>query len=114
MADKKSERTPLMIDEVTDIPLMFHSYSEERPFQQCISCSVNLIGTDTEYLIEKAFRRYPGFKTQDVIFEYAMCLRCAERMRQELSRESMRNIQQFFDQRVDFYGRRQECFMSTV
>ena len=108
MADKKSDRAPLMIDEVTDIPPVFHSYSEERTFQQCISCNVYLLSTDTEYLIEKAFRRYPGFDTQDVIFEYAMCLRCAERMRQELSRESMRNIQQFFDQRVDFYGRRQE------
>lgn len=97
-----------MIDEVTDIPTIFHSFTEEQTFKQCISCNTNLLETDTEYLIEKAFRRYADFDTQDVIFEYAMCLRCAERMRQELSTSSMRNIQDFFDQRVDFYGRRQE------
>ena len=108
MADKKPDREPLMIDEVTDIPSIFHSFSEKQAFKNCISCNVQLVETDTEYLIEKAFRRYPGFDTQDVIFEYAMCLNCAERMRQELSRESLRNIQDFFDQRVDFYGRRQE------
>ena len=106
--DKKAERESLMIDEVTDIPAVFHSFSDKNAFQYCISCATNLRDTDTEYLIEKAFRRYSGFDTQDVIFEYAMCLSCAERMREELSRESMRNIRNFFDQRVDFYGRRQE------
>lgn len=108
MADKNPDRTPLIIDEVTDIPTVFHSFADQQAFQHCISCGINVMQTETEYLIEKAFRRYPGFETQDVIFEYAMCLNCAERMRQELSKESMRNIQDFFDQRVDFYGRRQE------
>ena len=108
MAEKKSSSTPLPFDEVTDIPSIFHSFSEENVFQHCISCNTKLLENDSEYLIEKAFRRYPGFDTQDVIFEYAMCLRCAEKMRKELSVESMRNIQNFFDQRVDFYGRRQE------
>ena len=108
MASKKPERAPLMIDEVTDIPPIFHSFSAENTFEHCISCNINLLHSDSEYLIEKAFRRYPGFDTQDVIFEYAMCLDCAERMRQELSASSMRNIQDFFNQRVDFYGRRQE------
>lgn len=108
MADKKPDRPPLMIDEVTDIPPVFHSFSDQNAFEHCISCNVNVLETDTEYLIEKAYRRYPGFSTKDVIFEYAMCLNCTERMRQELSKESLRNIQNFFDQRVDFYGRRQE------
>lgn len=108
MAKKKPTDEPLAVNEVTDIPREFHSFSQERAFSHCISCNVNLLENNTQYLIEKAFRRYPGFDTQDVIFEYAMCLPCAARMRQEMSVESMRNIQQFFDERVDFYGRRQE------
>ena len=108
MAKKKPDNGPLAVNESTDIPAEFHSFSQGKAFSHCISCNTDLLATDTQYLIEKAFRSYPGFGTQDVIFEYAMCLPCAERMRREMSAESMRNIQQFFDERVDFYGRRQE------
>ena len=43
-----------------------------------------------------------------MIFEYAMCFDCAEMMRKELSKESLANIQQYFNDRVDFYGHHQE------
>ena len=108
MAKKKPAAESFPVDEATDIPVEFHSFSQEKAFSHCISCNIDLLASKMQYLIEKAFRRYPGFDTQDVIFEYAMCLGCAERMRQEMSIESMRNVQQFFNERVDFYGRRQE------
>lgn len=40
-------------------------------------------------------RRYPEYASKDVIFEYAMCMTCAEKMRQELSKESLARIQDF-------------------
>ncbi len=108
MAQPEDNHRSFPIEETSDIPTIFRSYPDKTPFEQCISCNVRLLENDTEYLIEKAIRHYPEFNTQDVIFEYAMCLNCAERMRQELSVSSRRNIENFFEQRVDLYGRRQE------
>ena len=108
MAQEENKEKLLIIPEATDIPADFYSFAEKKAFERCISCDIRLLENNTEYLIEKAVRRYPGFDTQDVIFEYAMCLNCAGRMRQELSASSLRNIENFFEQRVDLYGRRQE------
>ena len=108
MAQEENKEKSLIIPEATDIPADFHSFTTKKAFERCISCDVRLLENNTEYLIEKAVRRYPDFGTQDVIFEYAMCLNCAGRMRQELSASSLRNIENFFEQRVDLYGRRQE------
>lgn len=40
-------------------------------------------------MIEKAFKR------KEVIFEYAICMDCAQNMRGEMSKESMQSIQQY-------------------
>ena len=108
MAKEENKEKQITIQEATDIPVDFHSFADKKAFERCISCNTYLQEANTEYLIEKAVRRYPGFDTHDVIFEYAMCLSCAGRMRQELSASSLRNIENFFEQRVDLYGRRQE------
>jgi len=95
--------------EYTDIPPIFYSHTTKAPFENCISCNRPLQAPNTQYLIEKAFRQYRGeFSTTDVIFEYAMCLDCAELMRRELSLSSLSRIQEFFDQRVDLHQRREE------
>lgn len=91
-----------------DIPTIFYAYTTHAPFERCISCDHYLLENTTEYLIEKAFRQYPDYEAKDVIFEYAMCFECAEMMRKELSKESLANIQQYFNDRVDFYGHHQE------
>ena len=96
------------MNDTVNIPPLFHAYSTHAPFERCISCDKYLLEDNTEYLIEKAIRQYPDYGTQDVIFEYAMCFNCAELMRQELSQESMANIQQYFNDRVDLYGHHQE------
>lgn len=92
--------------EFKNIPHIFYSHSTQEPFEQCISCNRPLQAPDTQYLVEKAFRNYPEFKTTDVIFEYAMCLHCADQMRKELSLSSLSRIQEFFENRVNFQQRR--------
>ena len=80
---------------VTDIPPIFYPYKEVTPFSNCISCDRYLLDNDVEYIIEKAMRCYPEYASTDVIFEYAMCMACAEKMRQELSKDSLARIQDF-------------------
>nr|WKN36523.1 hypothetical protein K4G66_29615 [Tunicatimonas sp. TK19036] len=94
--------------EYTDIPPVFHSHSTKKPFENCISCNRPLLAPDTQYLVEKAFRHYREFNTTDVIFEYAICLGCAERMRKELSLSSLSRIQEYFDEKVDLHQRREK------
>lgn len=94
------------------IPELFYSHSTKAPFEHCISCDRALQAPNTQYLVEKAFRNYPEFETTDVIFEYAMCLNCADQMRKELSLSSLSRIQEFFENRVNFHLRRDQLMQS--
>jgi hypothetical protein len=80
---------------VTDIPKIFLPHQSDGPFSTCVNCDRNLLDENTDYVIEKAVRQYREYGTQDVIFEYAMCMSCAELMRQELSRESLQRVQDY-------------------
>ena len=82
------------------IPTDFYSFSTGRPFERCIECDKYLLD-DELYMIEKAIKQYPGYSAQDVIFEYAICLDCADRMKNDLSKESMINIQNWFTENID-------------
>ncbi|MTI19664.1 hypothetical protein E1176_01380 [Fulvivirga sp. RKSG066] len=62
---------------------------------------------EIEYFIEKAIKSYSGFTAEDVIFEYAICIKCAERLRKQMSAESMQSIQDYFSQEVNFMDRMQ-------
>lgn len=46
-------------------------------------------------MIEKAFKRSPQLDTEEIVFEYAMCLECAERMRATLSQESKMRVDSY-------------------
>ena len=72
----------------SDIPSVFRSTDTKKPFERCIQCNKYLLELDSEYLIEKAIKQYQGFEAKEVIFEYAVCMDCAEKMRQSLSAES--------------------------
>lgn len=80
---------------VTDIPQIFLPHKSDQPFSNCINCQSNLLDENTEYVIEKAIRQYREYQTYDVVFEYAMCMSCAQLMRRELSRESLEQVEQF-------------------
>lgn len=79
----------------TDIPEIFQPYDKSEHFSHCVSCNVYLLDENIEYVIEKAIRQYPEYGTTDVIFEYAMCLKCTEKMRKELSEESLQRVEAY-------------------
>lgn len=93
--------------EFQPIPALLQSYETGKPFQTCIACSGDLLAEGSQYVVEKAIRNYPGAGVQDVIFEYAMCLSCAQQLREELSLESKANIEAYFTQRVNLEARRE-------
>jgi len=95
----------------TTIPDSFHSFDTDKPFTNCIDCGIDLQNTGVPYFIEKAYKRYKGFSAHDVIYEFAMCLQCAEKMKNEISTESQARMQQFIQENVDSkkrYGMMQE------
>lgn len=82
-----------------DIPDKFKNTLENEIFRNCISCDKDLIESNEEYLIEKAIKRFPELDTEEVVFEYAMCIECAERMRSTLSVESRQRVDSYFENR---------------
>lgn len=96
-----------------EIPKEFHSLSTGGKFEQCIDCDRYLLDEDQEYFIEKAIKKYPGFKAQDVIFEYAICIRCAERMRKEMSAGSLKSIETYMIENTNV-ARRMEIVQANL
>jgi hypothetical protein len=102
------ELPPLHLDhEFEPIPAQFHSVATGKPFHACITCEGFLLQNGVPYLVEKAVRNYPDAKVQDVIFEYAMCMDCAQQLREELSMESRTRIDAYFQQHVNLVARRE-------
>lgn len=54
-----------------------------------------------DYLIEKSIRTLPSPARTETLFEYAICMDCAERMRKQLSKESLQRISAYFSERVN-------------
>ncbi|QCK15050.1 hypothetical protein [Mangrovivirga cuniculi] len=79
-----------------EIPRQFYSYAERAPFQFCIECNKELYLTNNQYVIEKVVKRYPKLDAEDVVFEYAMCLSCADMFRKQLSKDSRKSIDEYF------------------
>lgn len=90
----------------TDIPESFHSFETGKPFQACLVCGIDLIGSGMPYFIEKAYRKYPGYQAFDITYEFAMCFQCAENLRKELSIESQEKMKDYMESKVDFEKRR--------
>ena len=89
-----------------EIPPTFHSDETSAPFQRCLGCDRFLLENGTQYFIEKAYRKYPGYDTQDTVFEYAMCFDCFTQLQGAMSEESMLRVRGYFDQHVDLFDRR--------
>ncbi|MFC2129854.1 hypothetical protein ACFLSQ_00310 [Bacteroidota bacterium] len=91
-----------------EIPELFQSYESGGKFSECLVCKKNLLEENTHYLVEKAIRNYPEMNSKDVIFEYAMCFECADKLKDELSEESFKKITEYFEKNVDLNKRFQE------
>ena len=55
-----------------------------------------------EYVIEKAYRRYPKFDLADTVFEYAMCFDCMLQLHSQMSEMSLRRIEAYFENTTQF------------
>lgn len=95
-----------ILDDYIPIPEEFHSFETGKPFESCFSCQRPLLKDGTQYLIEKAFNR------RETIFEYALCLDCRREWSTELSRQSLKLIEHYFDERVDLVTRRKRLLKS--
>lgn len=88
--------------QIFEIPRIFFSDLTGALLEKCISCERKLLEDNVNYVIEKALKMLYGYKSYSTIFEYAMCLKCAEKMRGNISSKSMQNIHQYFVENVDF------------
>jgi len=87
------------------IPSEFYSFETNSPFDKCIECEKYLLDEGTEYLIEKAVKNYEGYEAKDVVFDYAICMDCADKMRKEISKESWEKMMQYFQDNMDLENR---------
>ncbi len=84
------------------IPKIFRQNFNGKPFQHCLICEKELIASGAHYVIEKAIRRFPEYETDDVIFEYAICMDCHTDIMQHYSQESLLAMRRYFAEHVDF------------
>lgn len=94
-----------LVTDFIEVPETLHSYSEKAPFSNCMVCNKHLLEDGTQYLIEKAIRKYTGTKAFDVVFEYAICMECAMRMHQSMSEITMIRLAEYFG-KIDFAARK--------
>jgi len=97
---------PEIVKEYIKIPPLFYSTDTNKPFTNCVSCDKDLLQPQSPYVIEKAIKQYPEYNTTDVIFEYAMCMECYQKINESLSTESKTNIENYFSENVDLGERR--------
>ncbi len=82
-----------------EIPKVFYSYQTQKAFCNCLVCNCYLLD-DATYVIEKAYKKHLGYTAQDVIFDYAICLACALKIRQEFSSDSLTKIDAYFSEHL--------------
>lgn len=84
-----------------EIPKEFYSFETGRPFTHCIECNIDFQRSGIGYLIEKVIRQYQGYRAQDVISEYALCIPCIQEFSKSISPESMKVMDQYFERHAD-------------
>ncbi len=83
------------------IPKLFYSDASGQPFDKCIDCNKNLLKGNQEYVIEKAFKKYVDYEVNDTIFEYAICINCAETLFMSFSESSRKAIESYFEKHIN-------------
>lgn len=85
------------------IPEELYSEYEERPFRCCTRCGEGLHDFQDGYKVSKVV------KNGEVIFEYALCYHCMERMMEESSEESQKRLMEFQNERLREVEGTEEC-----
>lgn len=88
-----------------EIPKEFYSFETGSRFERCIECNKYLLDEGTEYIIEKAIKSYEGFSAKDTVFDYAICMNCADDMRKEISKDSWESMMKYFQENMDLMTR---------
>ena len=88
------------------IPREFWSFETGMPFKRCSVCERSLLENGVEHFIEKAIEK------DEVIFEYAICGECREGLMREISETSLKLIQNYFAEHIDFAHRTEQLASS--
>lgn len=93
-----------------DIPDIFRSDLTEKPFEHCTVCGDNVLSPPKNYIVEKAFKHHAKFNITDTVFEYAVCMKCHQKMHKQFSKSSKQRIEAYFRQNTDLTGRKVKNF----
>lgn len=83
-----------------DIPPLLFDSETNGPISFCKICGKDLIESDSDYLIQKSFRRFPEHRLDEVVFEFAICSECNRRMHNELSEESKKMMEKYMEEEI--------------
>lgn len=86
---------------LAELPPLFHSSETGALIDKCLVCEKHLLDKE-EYIIEKSFTNYPGMKTQDLVWEFAICTDCMKTQMEEYSEESERKMTKYFVKNMEF------------
>ncbi len=89
------------------VPKIFHNSDTKAPMSHCIDCDHDLTLGDRFYMVEKVFKRYPEMESVQVLFEYAICSVCYEKMKEGMSVESMFTLSNYMMNNTDLQGMQQ-------
>jgi len=88
-------------------PEIFFSEKTGMTFETCSMCDF-VFGEANSYIVEKSFKRNKKTAKAELIFEYALCHKCQENLKSELSEKSIKNIHMYYQLYVDFNKRSDE------
>lgn len=80
-----------------EIPNEFHQEKTGKMFSHCNSCGKELIENHTIYMIEKAYSKNISTQKMELVFEYAICMDCIQEVHSQISEESKKNMEKFFN-----------------
>lgn len=103
--DQEEQNDPFEDFQKADIPEKFKSTIDGKPFSECLVCNCNLLDGDVDYVIEKSFKKYDGYDFESTVFEFAICMKCANEMRDSMSDESKENLERYFMQNAKMEDR---------
>ena len=94
------------------IPSFFYQFDTETPFVRCTMCDTSLATTNT-YVIEKVFKQNKRLNVSEIVYEYAICIHCANEAGAEISQESRLAINRLFEEHRDHLTMKLDYLHST-
>lgn len=79
-----------------DIPKQFRPIDDpENYHQHCRVCEAELLASGRLYCVERVVKKPWGDHPDQVLFDFAVCLKCMDDLRKEMSQESQRALLQY-------------------